>query len=668
MRARPGFEPRRPEGLPGTAWPNPVMGLMGLPLRGPPLPGDLRSGSSVVHRIGGGQVNTVFGTPRRVPRPVLLILVYGIFLVIVGLTAVAQTALVSAEFSTTTLNSTVGADAALVRAFVTSSLSPDDLGPAGLTPARQASLDERLAYLVRPGQILRVEVRLPDGRVLAADQAASRGTVAPPTADFVTALSGTTATAAIDEVARSEAVGAPLPTEHVLREYFPLVTDGQVRAVVGLWRDAAPLLTTLEAVRRNMVLVTLSAGLIAAVVLYFVFRSAQGRITRQTEALVDALERDPLTGTPNHGSLVDLVAAGIERSRSDGAAIGVALVDIDNFRLLNETYGHEAGDQALLTVVGALRRALPDEVAFGRYGPDEFLIVAPAGSVHVMMDVLDRLRSVLVDHSLQFDASERLPLTVSAGVCLYPDHADSVTALLTATALTLQEAKASGGDAIRVAGRSPEVELETRTFDVFQGLIFAVDTKDRYTKQHSEDVARYGVFLAERLGLAPDVIATIRVAGLLHDVGKIGVPDQILRKPGSLTDEEYAIVKQHVALGDLIVRDLPNVDVIRAGVRHHHERWDGDGYLDRLAGEEIPLVARILAVGDAFSAMTTDRPYRKAMSTSEALRRLEDAAGTQLEARLVSLFVEGIETVGDAPLPGADVQSLRLWTPYRQVA
>jgi diguanylate cyclase (GGDEF)-like protein len=622
----------------------------------------------MVERLHNGRDASEFGAPRRVPRPVLLILVYGIFLVIVGMTAVAQTAMVSADFSTTTLNSTVGADAALVRLFVTSGLSPDDLGPNGITAERQATLDERLAYLVQSGQILRVEVRLPDGRVLAADQPSTRGAVAPPSSDFSTALTGLTATAGIDDVESSEAVGTVLPTTHVLREYFPLVTDGQVRAVVGVWRDAAPILATLEAVRRNIILVTVSAGVIAAIVLYFVFRSAQGRITRQTRALVDALDRDTLTGTLNHGALVDLVAAGIERARTDEAAIGVALIDVDNFRLLNETYGHAAGDQALLTVVDVLRRSLPDDVAFGRYGPDEFLVIAPAGSVHTMIDVLERMRSILVDHSLQFDASERLPLTVSAGVCLFPDHADSVTALLTVMALTLQEAKASGGDAVRVAGRTPEAEPETRTFDVFQGLIFAVDTKDRYTKQHSEDVARYGVFLAERLGLAPEVIATIRVAGLLHDIGKIGIPDQILRKPGSLTAEEYAIVKQHVALGDLIVRDLPDVDVIRAGVRHHHERWDGDGYLDRLAGEEIPLVARILAVGDAFSAMTTTRPYRKALGTDEALRRLEDAAGSQLEERLVALFVSGIETLEDAPLPGADVQSLRLWTPYRQVA
>ena len=618
--------------------------------------------------VSGVQPATTFGARARVPRPVLLILVYGIFLVIVGLTAVAQTAMVSADLSATTLNTTVGADAALVRLFATNNLSPDDLGPAGLTPERQSTLEAGLASLVRPGEILRVEVRRPDGRILAADDPAARGIAGAPSADFATALGGQTATAGIADARLSEAAGTPLATSDVVREYFPLITDGQVRGVVGVWRDAAPILATLDEVRWNVVLVTLSAGLIAAIALYLVFRSAQGRITRQTRALVDALERDALTGTLNHGALVALVATGIERARATDAAIGVALIDIDNFRSLNETYGHDAGNEALLTVAGVLRRSLPDDVAFGRYGPDEFLVIAPARSVHLMIDVLERMRAVLVDHSLQFDASERLPLTVSAGVCLFPDHADSVTALLTVMALTLQEAKSSGGDAVRVAGRPVESEPETRTFDVFQGLIFAVDTKDRYTKQHSEDVARYGVFLAERLILAPELVATIRVAGLLHDVGKIGVPDGILRKPGSLTAEEYAIVKQHVALGDLIVRDLPDVEVIRAGVRHHHERWDGDGYLDRLAGEEIPLVARILAVGDAFSAMTTTRPYRKALATDEALRRLEDAAGSQLDERLVTLFVDGIETIDGAPLPGVDVGSLRLWTPYRQVA
>jgi HD-GYP domain-containing protein (c-di-GMP phosphodiesterase class II) len=292
--------------------------------------------------------------------------------------------------------------------------------------------------------------------------------------------------------------------------------------------------------------------------------------------------------------------------------------------------------------------------------------VAPTDEIHVLGAILERARTMLADHALQFDASERLPLTVSVGVCTFPVHGASVTEILTTTALTLQEAKASGGDAIRFAGVHTEQAPTSRTFGVYEGLIFAVDTKDRYTKRHSGDVARYSVFLAERMGADPDFIHTVRVAGLLHDVGKIGIPDHILRKPGKLTADEYEIVKQHVVLGDLIVRDLPDVDAIRAGVRHHHERWDGTGYVDRLAGEDIPLIARILAVSDAFSAMTTTRPYRKALDVREALNRLEDAAGTQLDEVLVLAFVHGIEHIVGAPLPGTDAP--RLWTPYASVA
>ncbi len=301
----------------------------------------------------------------------------------------------------------------------------------------------------------------------------------------------------------------------------------------------------------------------------------------------------------------------------------------------------------------------------GRYGPDEFLLIAPAEAVVELEPAVDRLRTALVDLSLQFQTTERLPVTVSAGLCTYPDHGTSVTVLLAAVARTVEEAKASGGDRVCVAGADGEGQATTTGFDILQGLILAVDTKDRYTKRHSEDVARYGAFLARRLGLDPDLVATIHLAGLLHDVGKIGIPDPILRKPGKLTADEYEIVKQHVALGDMIVRDIPDIEIVRAGIRHHHERWDGDGYLHRLAGEEIPLIARILAVGDAFSAMTTTRPYRKALDLREALTRLEDASGSQLDETLVKVFVEGIETAADAPLPGVDVPAAILWTPRR---
>jgi diguanylate cyclase (GGDEF)-like protein len=610
----------------------------------------------------------VFGTPVRLPRPVLLIIVFGIFLAIVGVTAMAQTMLVSAQFSTSTLNNVVGSDTALVRLFVTGALSPDDLGSDGPDAQRLTALEQRLRTLLGPGQIVHLEVRTPDGRVIASDRPEARGTTAPITPDFATALRGRSATAAIDPVATSEAMGPTLGPSSVLREYFPLITDGGVIGVVGVWRDAGPILAQLDEMRRNVVLVTLSAALVACAALFLVFRSAQGRISRQTHALVEAARLDPLTGRLNHGALVDAVASAVEYGRAEGQAFSVALIDIDNFRMLNETYGHAAGNDVLLTVLHGLVREAPPSAVIGRYGPDELMMLLPDSEAGPLRDTIERLRATLTVRSLQFDASEKLPLTISAGICTFPDHGDSVTALLTAAANALQEAKASGGDALRDAGVALVVPAEARTFDIFQGLILAVDTKDRYTKRHSEDVARYAVFLAEQAGMDPELIATIRVAGLLHDVGKIGIPDQILRKPGPLTADEYAVVKQHVALGDLIVRDLPDVSVIRAGVRHHHERWDGTGYLDGLAGEAIPLVARILAVGDAFSAMTTTRPYRKALDVREALVRLEDASGSQLDERLVEIFIRGIEHAPNAPLPGSDVQPLRLWTPYLHVA
>jgi diguanylate cyclase (GGDEF)-like protein len=446
-----------------------------------------------------------------------------------------------------------------------------------------------------------------------------------------------------------------------------VIADKQVRAVVGIWRDAGPILERLAAVRRDVVLVTLTAGIIAAMLLLLIFRSAQGRLSRQTAALLDSARRDPLTGALSHGALVGHLAVELERARAAGLPLGVALIDIDNFRLLNDNHGHPAGDSALIAVMDLLRSHVPDTIVAGRYGPDEFLLVAPSDAVAELEPVVERVRTALVDLSLQFESTEKLPVTISAGLCTYPEHGASVTALLSAAARTLEDAKNSGGDAIRVAGIEAEEEAATG-FDVLQGLVIAIDTKDRYTKRHSDDVARYAVFLAERLELDPDVIRSIQLAGLLHDIGKIGIPDPILRKPGRLTAAEYDIVKQHVALGDMIVRDVPDVDLVRAGIRHHHERWDGDGYLHRLEGEAIPLIARILAVGDAFSAMTTTRPYRKALDVKVALSRLEDAAGSQLDAKLVRLFVDGIESVPNAPLPGVELATPVLWTPRQEVA
>ncbi len=608
----------------------------------------------------------MFGSEPRIRRPILFIIVFGAFLALAGITATTQAGIVSAHLTAATLNGVVGSDAATTRAFVNSYVQPRWFDPGVvLSPVERSRLEAQLSTLVRPGEILRIELRRLDGTILAASVPGLAGASVSPSAEFTLAAGGephVEIVAAESAAAGSGAFEAPT----LLREYMPLIAEGRVRGVVAAWRDAAPILARIAQVRGDVVLITLSAAVVAAALLFLVFRAAQARLTRQTAALVEAIRHDPLTGTLNHGALVGHLAVEIEKSRAADRSLGIALLDVDNFRLLNDNHGHQAGDDTLLALVDLLAAELPASIVRGRYGPDEFLLIAPPELVAELGPLVERVRKALAEVSLQFEATERLPVTISAGLSTYPEHGASVTAILSTAALALEEAKASGGDAVRVAGTA-EARADRTGFDLLQGLVLAVDTKDRYTKRHSEDVARYAVFLAERLELDPEIIRSIRTAGLLHDVGKIGIPDPILRKPGRLTAEEQAIVQQHVALGDMIVRDLPDIDVVRAGIRFHHERWDGAGYLDRLEGELIPLVARIIAVGDVFSAMTTTRPYRKALDVREALKRLEDAAGTQLEERLVKAFVEGLETAPNPPLPG-DAGAGLLWLPGRRVA
>ena len=641
----------------------------GGPVRGAPRINRLRASLArdPGGHIAGGLETGAALRGQATRRPVLFLLVFSAFLLIVGVTATGQALLVTADSSTALVGSLVGSDAATVRSFVKLNLRPDDLTPGGLSSDRERFFSEGLALLTEEGLILQVALLLPDGTALAASEPGVIGRKAEVTTGFAAAVNEGTVQAEMVPALDSGALTIPV-VPGLIEEYFPIISDGRTYAVVGLWRDAGPVVAQLEEGRFHVVAVVLAAGLVSLLLLYFVFRAAQHRLSRQTDELLEATRQDALTGSLNHGALVEELSARVDGFKAAGeSGISVALLDIDNLTLLNNTYGHAAGDRALLAVAGLIRDHLPDGGVWGRYGPDEFLIVASGLAAVEIEPSVEQIRTALVDLALTFEASERLPITISGGIASFPVDGESVTTLLATASVTLDEAKASGGDAIRTCDPAQIADPDAKRFDVFEGLILAVDTKDRYTRRHSEDVARYASFLAERLELDDDFRRSLYRAGRLHDVGKIGIPDTILRKPGRLTEAEYAIVQQHVALGDLIVRDLPDEELVRAGVRHHHERWDGTGYLHRLAGLEIPLIARILAVGDAFSAMTTTRPYRKALSVDEALRRLEDASATQLDEELVAAFVGGIRTAADPPLPNDEAPS-SLWMPRIVVA
>jgi diguanylate cyclase (GGDEF)-like protein/putative nucleotidyltransferase with HDIG domain len=600
-------------------------------------------------------------------RPTLLLAVYGGFLLLVGTLAVVLALLVTAHFSAAAIDTTVSHDRSLVWLWANANLEPDDLDPARVSDERLRRLDAQLTTIVESSEILHVEVRTPGGFVLVGTNG-SRGMPARLGDAFLAAAEGRASAELLADGPVAEAVGWT-SDRPMLREYLPITSRaGTTAAVVGIWRDAAPILARVDAMRAQILIATAIGSIVVAVLLLLIFRAAQRRLTSQARALVETMRRDPLTGLLNHGAIVAGLAARIETARAARAPLGIALIDIDGFQPLNDLHGHSAGDAVLVKVSTGLGDVAPTGTLVGRYGPDEFLVVGPPMATELVHEIALRLRDALAGEAVQFPGSEPLPISVSVGLASYPGDAEAVTDLLMVANLALGEAKASGGGAIRRAVPQPDAPAVSTGFGVLQGLVLAIDTKDRYTKRHSEDVARYALFLGRRLGLPDEELELLRVGGLLHDVGKVGIPDALLRKPGRLTADEVEIFKHHVVIGDLIVRDLPNLEEVRAGVRYHHERWDGRGYLAGLAGDEIPLVGRVLAVADAFSAMTTTRPYRKAFGVGEALKRLGDAAGTQLEERLVREFIAGMEVAPDAPLPGDEVVRRELWTPQVRTA
>jgi diguanylate cyclase (GGDEF)-like protein len=594
--------------------------------------------------------------------PHLYRLVYAGSLTLVALSALALAMLGREHVIDAATEVAVGDDRAIVRGFVESNLSTVDLGGGSLPPGRRALLEPLLGDLVRRHGYLEIAVIAPGHRE-ALVSASVGGAPVRVTQGTIDAILGGRADAWI--------VPADNPATRPPRliEAIPVTQGTDVRLLFQITRDATPILVRASDTLRDVVIVTASAAVVLAILLRTIFSAATIRIRKQHAELVETRRRDPLTGLLNHGAAVAALTDLVEVARGNTSSIGVALVDIDNFRLLNDIHGSTAGDQALLTVADAFRPEAEQWTELARFGPDEFMAIGNAAVARDLPAAAQRVRNRLESRHLELIGSERLPVTVSVGIAYFPFHAGSVTELISAATTALAESKAAGGNAISIADAwDTEPRAPHTTFDVLQGLVLAIDRKDRYTKLHSEDVAAYALFLADRLGLPEETLVSLRVAALLHDVGKIGVPDDILRKPGRLTPYEYEIVKQHVALGDLIVRDVPDIRHIREGVRYHHERWDGEGYMVGLAGENIPLIARILAVADAFSAMTTSRPYRKAIRAELALEELRAVAGTQLDGELVDAFVTGMELDPKAPLPGVVRNSKLLWKPAPKAA
>ena len=351
-------------------------------------------------------------------------------------------------------------------------------------------------------------------------------------------------------------------------------------------------------------------------------------------------ERDSLTRLFNHRGLTRRVEAQVAHAAQAEQVFSVVMMDIDNFKLFNDAHGHVMGDKVLQTAARSITACLRRSDVAARCGGDEFVAILADCDDRAAAVLLGRVRQELQKRALVVD-EQSIPIKMSYGIATFPTDGDGASELLAVADANLYRSKRRGGDTVTSTdGGDAAAKLPLGSFTVLDGLVTTVDTKDHYTRRHSEDVTVYAVALAAKLGLSPDSQRSLRVAGLLHDVGKVGVPDHILRKPAILSPEELVAVKQHVALGELIIKGIPNQTEVLAAISTHHERWDGEGYPRGLKGEEIPLLGRILAVADSYSAMITDRPYRPAMSMEDASDELKRVAGTQLDPHVVGAFLE----------------------------
>jgi len=358
--------------------------------------------------------------------------------------------------------------------------------------------------------------------------------------------------------------------------------------------------------------------------------------------LVEALERadhDPLTGLLNHRAFQNRCAEEAARAGREGTPLAVAVLDLDNFNFFNDSYGHGVGDGVLRQVAEALRGHCRSYDTLARYGGDEFALLMPGATPAEAIHLTQRLQTVVASLTCRPEGYPvSIPLSASVGLAHLPEDNAEVRGVLETAHARLARAKTGGSDDLALESLRTVLSESLQGFSMLDALVTAVDNKDRYTRRHSEDVMRYSAQIAREMGMSEGEVRRIQAAALLHDVGKIGVPDRILRKPGALTGEEFETVKHHPLMGAVIVGAVAGFEETLDAIRHHHERWDGGGYPHGLCGEEIPQDGRLMAVADAFSAMTMDRPYRKGKPPAEAMAILAAGAGAQWDPACVAAF------------------------------
>jgi diguanylate cyclase (GGDEF)-like protein len=407
-----------------------------------------------------------------------------------------------------------------------------------------------------------------------------------------------------------------------------------------------------------------NGALIVAGALIGVQRANTRRVVRR---LADDARRDTLTGLLNRRGFEELFDTELERARRTGDQLSVIVADLDRFKWLNDRYGHQAGDNALQRVAEILQTVKRRIDTVARIGGEEFALVVPSSDHHAAYILAERMRREVRETFAGDDSG----LTVSLGVAAFGPHGVSSDALVRNADQALYASKRLGrdrtvvysediaGTLLVMEGQPTDGDPELHRSTVL-ALAEVIDGRDHGAGEHSQRVGRYAAALAEALGLPDDVIERIRFGGIVHDIGKIGIPEGILRKPGWLTEQDWDEVQRHPEIAARILRGA-NFEDVSGWVHAHHERLDGTGYPRGLAGGEIPLEARILAVADAYEAMRSPRAYRPPLTQAAARAELKRCSGTQFDERVVGAFIalldDGIaeDTADHAAPPDASI-------------
>ena len=362
---------------------------------------------------------------------------------------------------------------------------------------------------------------------------------------------------------------------------------------------------------------------------------AQARVKALEAQITERVRHDPRTRLLTLDAFLETAELRVRDAERDASPICAAVIDIDGFRELNARRGRAAGDAALIGVASRLRQLTRTSDVIGRSGADDISVVMPETDVAGARSCCDRLIAELAEDEIPGAGK----VSVSAGVSIH-QPGGRLGDLLAAAQAGVDRARAAGGarSEVRIDDGSSIAPSATQAA-VVNALAGTMLARDRVSGERLDSVVDLSRQVGKQLGMDSRDIETVAAAAQLHDIGKVGVPDRILDKPGALDDAEWGLMREHPIVAERILKSIPGMGVVAKIVRHEHEHWNGAGYPDNLMGDQIPLGSRIVLACDAYSAITSDRPYRTARPHSAAMAEISRCAGTQFDPKVTEALI-----------------------------